>query len=68
MKQFRFFLLLLVIIFCSASRQPKQTDTRIRDSNGLLLVYTGNISSKYINLDVAIRCEMDPSVGVYDTK
>ena len=64
MKQFKFFLLLLVITFCTASQRPKQTNRRFNAGNGLLLVYTGNISSKYLNVDIAIHCEMDSTIGI----
>jgi hypothetical protein len=64
MKQFKFFLLLLLVTFCSASQRPNQANGRIKTANGLLLVYAGNISTKYLNLDVAVHIEMDPSIGI----
>ncbi|MGN6603988.1 MAG: DUF4412 domain-containing protein [Ginsengibacter sp.] len=64
MKQFKFFLLLLLMTFCLASQHPGKGNGRIKTGNGLLLVYAGNISTKYLNLDVGIHFEMDSSVGI----
>jgi hypothetical protein len=64
MKQFKFFLLLLLVTFCSASQHPKKANGRFKTGNGLLLVYAGNISTKYLSLDVAVHFEMDSSIGM----
>ncbi len=67
MKRLKIFLLLLPVVLCSAGViSPDRTKKNNTDGNGVLLVYTGNISGM-MSLDIGIHVEIDSSVGVrYD--
>ena len=55
--------LLAPVVFSIGFTLPDHSNSRTRDSNGILLVYAGNISS----MQVGIHVEIDSSIGVrYD--
>lgn len=67
MKHIETFLLLMSIILCSAALiVPDHGKNNAVDGNGVLLVYTGNISGN-MNMDIGLHVEIDSLVGVrYD--
>jgi hypothetical protein len=59
MKRLRNFLLLAPVAFCTGLASPDHLINRT-DSNGILLVYAGTLSS----MQIGIHVETDSSVGV----
>ena len=62
MKQLNFYLLLLVVLFCSAGKVPKKPTKLATTGNDVLLVYSGRINGS-INIEIGYHVEMDSLIG-----